>query len=110
MRETSAQMGATITSAALGLPRGSVVKNASASAGDSADASSIPGSGRSPGGRYGNPLQYSFLENRMDREACPQAVVHRAAQSWTQLKQRSSSSSSHHIEKEFDHSLRIIIV
>ena len=43
---------------------------------------SIPGSGRSPGGRQGNPLQYSCLENPMDREAW-QATVHRAAESDT---------------------------
>ena len=36
-----------------------VVKNPSANAGDIRDAGSIPGSGRSPGGRHGNPLQYS---------------------------------------------------
>ena len=38
-------------------PNGSVVKNPSASAGDTRDAGLIPGSGRSPGGRNGNPLQ-----------------------------------------------------
>ena len=43
-----------------------VVKNALANAGD---AGSIPGSGRSPGGGPGNPLQYSCLENPMDRGA-----------------------------------------
>ena len=41
-----------------------------------ADAGSIPGSGRSPGGRHGNPLQYSWLENPMDREDW-QTTVHR---------------------------------
>ena len=41
---------------------------------------SIPAFGRSPGGRHGNPLQYSCLENPMDREAW-QATAHRAAQS-----------------------------
>ena len=45
-------------------PGGSVVKNLPASAGD---ASSIPGLGRTPGEGYGNPLQYSDLENPMDR-------------------------------------------
>ena len=44
-----------------------VVKNLSAKAGDSRDVSSIPGSGRSPAGGHGNPLQYSCLENSMDR-------------------------------------------
>ena len=38
-------------------------------AGDAGDAGSIPGSGRSPGGGHGNPLQYSCLENPMDRGA-----------------------------------------
>ena len=40
-----------------------VVKNPSANAGGIRDMSSIPGSGRSPGGGYGNPLQHSYLEN-----------------------------------------------
>ena len=44
-----------------------VVKNLLASAGEIRDISSIPGSRRSPGGRDGNPLQYSCLENPMDR-------------------------------------------
>ena len=45
-----------------------VVKNLSANVGDIRDAGSIPGSGRPPGGGNGNPLQYSCLENPMDRE------------------------------------------
>ena len=44
-----------------------VVKNLPANAGDVIDAGSIPGLGRSPGGGHGNPLQYSCLENPMDR-------------------------------------------
>ena len=40
-----------------------MVKNLSANAGDIRDVGSIPGSGRSPGGGNGNPLQYSCLEN-----------------------------------------------
>ena len=44
-----------------------VVKNPPANAGDLRDEGSIPGSGRSPGGEYGNPLQYSCLGNSMDR-------------------------------------------
>ena len=44
-----------------------VVKNAPANAGDVKDMSSIPGSGRSPGGGHSNALQYSCLENPMDR-------------------------------------------
>ena len=46
-----------------------VVKNAPASAGDVIDMGSISGLGRSPGGGHGNPLQYSCLENPMDRGA-----------------------------------------
>ena len=44
-----------------------VVKNLPANAGNIRDVGSIPGLGRSPGEGYGNPLQYSFLENPMDR-------------------------------------------
>ena len=61
-----------------------VVKNLPASAGDVKDAGSIPGWGRSPGGRHGNPLQYYCLENPMDRGAW-RATVHGVMKSWTQL-------------------------
>ena len=44
-----------------------VVKKMPANAEDVRDAGSIPGSGRSPGGGHGNPLQYSCLENPIDR-------------------------------------------
>ena len=47
----------------VGFPRDSVVRNLPANAGDTGDAGSIPGSGRSPGGGHGNPLQYSCLKN-----------------------------------------------
>ena len=50
----------------MGFPSGSVVK---CNAGDIGDEGSIPGLGRSPGEGYGNPLQYSCLENPMDRGA-----------------------------------------
>ena len=59
-----------------------VVKNLPGSTGDMRDASPICGSGRPPGGGHSNPLQYSFLEHPMDREAW-QAAVHRAIQSDT---------------------------
>ena len=52
------------------------VKNSLAKAGGVRDAGSIPGSGRFPGGGHGNPLQYSFLENPMDRKTW-QAAAHR---------------------------------
>ena len=51
----------------------------------------IPGLGRSPGVGNGNPLQYSCLENSMDREAW-RATVHKIAKSWTQLKQLSTNT------------------
>ena len=46
-----------------------VVKNAHANSGDLRDMGSVPGLGRCPGGGHGNPLQYSCLENPMDRGA-----------------------------------------
>ena len=62
-----------------------VLKNPPANAGATGDLGSIPGSGRSPGGGHGNPLQYICLENPMDRGA-RQATIHIVAKSWTQLK------------------------
>ena len=59
-----------------------VVKNLSANAGDLRDAGLIPGPGRSPGGGHGNPLQYAYLENPMDRGAC-RATVHGVTESDT---------------------------
>ena len=50
-----------------GFPGGSAVKNLPASAGATGDVGWIPGPGRSPGGDDGKPLQYSCLENSMDR-------------------------------------------
>jgi len=66
-----------------------VVKNLPANAGELGDVDFSPGSGRSHGEGHGNPLQYSCLENPMDRGAW-QATVHRIAKSWTQLKQLST--------------------
>ena len=59
-----------------------VVKDTPANAGDIRDGGLIPGLGRSPGEEHGNSLQYSCLENLMDREAC-QATVHKIAKSRT---------------------------
>ena len=66
----------------LGFPGGAVVKNPPASAGDIEESSSIPGLGRSPGGGNDNPLQYSCLENHMDRGGW-QATVHGVTKSQT---------------------------
>ena len=62
-----------------------VVKNPPENAGAIRDADPIPGSGRSPGGGHGNPLQYSFLENPLDRGAW-WATAHSVTKSQTQLK------------------------
>ena len=51
----------------MGFPGGSVIKNSPANAGDIRDVGFIPGLGRSPGGGNGNRLQYSCLQNPMDR-------------------------------------------
>ena len=62
-----------------------VVKNLPANAGDVRDMGLIPGSGRSPGGGHGNPLQYSCLKNPLGRGAWG-VIVHRVAKSWKWLK------------------------
>ena len=62
-----------------------VVKKLPANAENIIHVGSIPGWGRYPGGGHGNPLQYSYLENPMDRGAW-WATVHRATKSQTQLK------------------------
>ena len=67
----------------LGFPGGSEGKESTCNAGD---LGLIPGLGRSPGGGHGNPLQYSYLENPMDKGAW-RATVHGVAKSRTQLKQ-----------------------
>ena len=83
-----------------GLPRWHlVVKNPPANAGDIRDSGLIPGSGRSPGGGHGNPLQYSGLENAMDRGPW-WPTVHRVAKSWTWLKWLSTCTHIHFIDRE----------
>ena len=82
-----------------------VVKNPPANAGDIRNVGSIPGSGRSPGGGHGYPLQYSYLENSMDGGAQWARVhmdrggwwarVHRVAKSRTQLKPISTALHRH---------------
>ena len=67
-----------------GFPGGSVVKNLPANAGDIRDVGSSPGLGRSSGGEHGNPLQYSCLENPVNRGAW-KATVHGVAKSRRRL-------------------------
>ena len=62
-----------------------LVKNPPVTAGNIRDVGSIPGSGRSPGGGHGNPLQYSCLENPMDRGTW-RTTVHGVAKRHTRLK------------------------
>ena len=69
-----------------------MVKNSPVNAGDIRDVGLIPGTGRSLEGGDGNPLQYSCLENPMDRGAW-RVMVHRVARSRTRLKQVSRTSS-----------------
>ena len=71
-----------------------MVKNPPANAEDIKDAGLIPGSRRSPGGGHGNPLQYSCLENPMDRGA-GRVTVPGVAKSQTQLKRLSMHSRKH---------------
>jgi len=65
----------------MGFPGGSDGNGSTCNAGD---LGSIPGLERSPGEEHGNPLQYSCLENSMDRGAW-RAPVHGIAKSWTLL-------------------------
>ena len=68
-----------------GLPSCASDKKLPVNAGVTGDAGSIPGSGGSPGGGHGNPLQNSCLENSLDRGAW-WATVNRVRKSRTQLK------------------------
>ena len=83
-----------------------MVKNPPANAGDMG---SIPGWGRSPGEENGNPLQYSYLENPMDRGAW-WATVHRVPESRTHMKGLSTRVSDSFGAKSLDrHTLSKII-
>ena len=68
----------------MGFPGGTSGKNLPANTGGIRDVGFIPGSGRAPGGEHGNPLQYSCLENAMDRGAW-QATVLGVTKSRTRL-------------------------
>ena len=76
---------------------GTVVKNSPAHAGDARDMGLIPGSGRSLGGGNGNPLQYSCLENSMDREAW-WATVHGVTRSWMWLSTHTHTHTHTHTQ------------
>ena len=76
-----------------------MIKNLAVNAGDTGDASSIPGCGRSPGGRHVNPLQHSCQENPRDR-GTRWATVHGVAKSRTQLNDFTFAFLFHALEKE----------
>ena len=76
------------------LPWWSSCKEPICNAGTTGDTGSIPGLGRPPGRGNGNPLQYSCLENPMDRGAW-QATVHRVTKSQTWLKWLSTLAHTH---------------
>ena len=69
-------------SLSVGLPGGLDIKESASNAGDMG---SVPGLGRSPGEGNGNPLQYSCLENPMDRKAWWASKVHGVAKCQTQV-------------------------
>ena len=75
----------------MGLPQWLSGKESACDAKDVGDTGSFPGLGRSPGGGHGNPLQYSYLENPVDRGAW-RATAHRVTKSWTQLRRLSTQA------------------
>ena len=77
-------LSAGMTCGLVDFPRGSVVKNPPVDARNAENTVSVPESERCPGEGNGNPLQYSYLGNAMDREAW-QATAHGIVKSWTQL-------------------------
>ena len=83
-----------------GFPGGSVVKNLPTNA-EAAEAGSIPGLVRSPGEGNGKPLQYSCLENPMDRGNW-WARVHGVAKSWTQLSEHARTHPAYEDETNAD--------
>ena len=77
-----------------GFPDGSVDKESACNAGDTGDASSIPGSGKSPREGHGNPPQYSCLKNSMNRGAW-QGIVCGVTKSWTRLSSSHTNTYTH---------------
>ena len=85
----------------MGFPGGAMVGNPLANTGDTRDVDLIPGSVRFPGVGNGNPLQYSFLENSMDRGAW-QATVHRVSKE-SDMIERACTHTYTHTHKFLDH-------
>ena len=78
----------------MGFPGSASGKELPANEGDIRNLGSIPGSEICPGGGHGNPLQYSCLDNHIDRGAW-EATVHRVTKSQTQLKQLSTHTNAY---------------
>ena len=81
-----------------GSPDGSVGKEPAWDAGDTGDVALIPGLGRSSGEGNGNPLQYSWLKNTMDRGAW-QTTVQRVVKSWAWLSDYTQHISTSHLNR-----------
>ena len=75
-------------------PDGFADKESACSTGDTGDVGSTPGSGRSTGEGNGNLLQYSCLENSLDRGAW-RAIVHGVVKSWTVMKHAHTHTHTH---------------
>ena len=84
-----------------------VVKNLPANAGDIRDESLILGSGRSPEGGHGNPLQYSCLENSMYRGVW-WTTVHGVRKSWAQLSDLAAAWMLHYGSVITDHLPQVV--
>ena len=91
----------------IGLPWWLISKESACNAEASGGTSSIPSSGKSPGAGHGNPLQYSYLKNPMDRGAW-WATIHDATKSGTLLKQLSTDAHKYYdllyLNRGFPHS------
>ena len=83
-----------------GFRSGSVMKNMPASTGDTGNMGSIPGSRRSPGGGNGNPLQYSCLENPVDRRTW-RGTVHRVTQIESDMTEATEHAHIHRLTFHF---------
>ena len=90
-------------------PGGAVMKNPPARSGGTRDMDSIPRSGKSPEGGYGNPLRYSYLENPVDRGVW-QVTVYGVAKSWTWLSEYTHINSYflfHRVQIDFQVFLKL---
>ena len=88
-----------------GLPWWLSDKESSCNAGATGDVGSILGSGRSPGEGHGNPLQYSCLENPMNR-GCWRATVYSVAKSWTESTARMHRQNAENRHPEIEEDFR----